>query len=425
MRARLAGMLPATAVALAEGAWVAVVYAALDIVPAGGHAALGLWSFVIAAAIGIALARIAGDEDARLGLPELVLLTVCAYLAGVALDALAAGRPISQPLDVVRVGGLMTAVAAWRGATHWRPEDDDLSLATVLAIGVPALSLPFIVALAGTDAQRQEFLSLAVPATLLFVAAGLAAVGLTRLAALGRLTGTDRRRGQSWLALLAGLIAGLLLVALPVAWLVGAPVAALFGWVTDPVAAGVRTFAGVLTNLAAGAGYQPPPPPQPVPGLTPDQAKMPTTGPVALIVLIPLSAALLVLAFVLIQLLRTRAARRVRPIRTGIEESGLELPRFSLPEIRLPSLHLPRRARRPRTASEAYVAALEHLNGSTEARLGAESPRRHARRVAGRLGWRFALLAADYELERYAGIELSKAETARALRRLAALRGRL
>jgi len=421
MRTRFIGLLPALVVALAEGAWVAVVYAALDVVLLDGHAGLGLWPFPIAAGLGIVLARAAGNVDGRLGVVGLALVLPVAFVVGALLNVVLGGLPVTRPTDLLNAAALMTMIAVWRGAGHWRPEHDDLNLSTLLGIGVPALALPFVIAVAVTGTQRQEFLALALPATLLFVTAGLAGVGLTRLAALGRATGIDWRTNRSWLVLLGSLIAGLLIIGLPVAVLLGAPLTAVFGWAIDPLRAAIDTSAAVVRGLASAAGY-PVPPTTPTATSPGEPYTLPLGSPAPFAILLPLTFLALFVLVVLFAVRRRRATRRVRPLGIEFEESGLELPHIALPGLRLPTLRL-RRARRPRTASEAYVAALEQLHGSV-ARSTAESPRGHARRVEGRLGWRFSLLAADYELERYAGAELTGAETGRALRRAAEQRKR-
>ena len=422
MRTRVIGLLPSAAIALAEGAWVAVVYAALDVVLLAGHAPLGLWPFVIAAGLGIVVARAAGNQDARLGVARLALVLVLAFVAGSLFSTLLAGRPISRPTDLLNAGALMTLVAVWRGTAHWRPEEDDLSLSTLLGIGVPALTVPFVVAVAVSESQRQDFLAVALPGTLLFVAAGLAGIGLTRLAALGRETGADWRTNRSWLALLASLVAGLLIVAVPAALLVGAPLSAIFGWLIDPLRAALDAGAAVIRDLATATGYPVPPPgpPEAVPG-TP--VVLPFGAPAPFAILFPVAILAILVVAVLVVTRGRRDARRVLPAGVADEESGLKLPHISLPAVRLPSLRLRRRPPRPRTASEAYLATLEGLHGSAS-RSRSESPRGHARRVERQLGWRFGMLAADYELERYAGAELTGAETKRALRRAVELRQR-
>ena len=90
------------------------------------------------------------------------------------------------------------------------------------------------------------------------------------------------------------------------------------------------------------------------------------------------------------------------------------------------------RRARPRSApvdaAGAYVALLEELDRRPEvARLAAESPAEHARRlrVGGSGATGLDLLAADYELERFGGRTLPAGETRRALARWQRLRASL
>ncbi len=416
MKTRLVGLLPPLAIALSEGGWVAVVYAAVDRVALNGQAALGLWPFVAAVAVGLTIARLAGDVDARLHPLALALLVLGVGFMGALLDALLGGRPINSPLDLVTPGAVMSGIAVWRGAAHWRPEDDELSLSGMLGLGVPALIVPWLIALPATGQQRDDFVAIALPGTLLFIGAGLAAIGLTRLAALSRDTGVDWRTNRSWLALLAGVLAGLLLVAAPAAWLLGVPLGSLFGRLTDPLRGLVQAGSAVVHAVATGTGLVPPP--QAEPTGPAEIGLLPTTGMVGLISILPLLASAVLLILLFIAVMHAQATKKPRPPAVAYEESALELPRLSLRRPHLPALHLPRRSPRPRTAGEAYLAALRDLAAVPElARAASESPRSHARRIEAAAGWRFRMLAGDYELERYAGTPLSRAETSRALRR--------
>ena len=82
---------------------------------------------------------------------------------------------------------------------------------------------------------------------------------------------------------------------------------------------------------------------------------------------------------------------------------------------------------RPVTATGAYLAFLDDLTESDDlARQPFEGPAGHAgrlRRAAPEVPAAAGLLAADYQLEQYAGRTLSPAETKRAIERWQHLRG--
>ena len=104
------------------------------------------------------------------------------------------------------------------------------------------------------------------------------------------------------------------------------------------------------------------------------------------------------------------------------EEREYRMPHLGLRVPRLPWL---RSKRRPTTASGAYVAFISELDRAPDlARRPDEAPATHAARLreSGLADPRAALLAADYQLERYALAELGPHETTRALRRFTRLR---
>ena len=113
------------------------------------------------------------------------------------------------------------------------------------------------------------------------------------------------------------------------------------------------------------------------------------------------------------------------PRRRDEPERRFESPHveFHVPHIRRPGfLH---RHARPSTATDAYLAVLASIAMEpTLARGRSETVRTHARRIAGTMGYRLNLLAADYERERYGAGPVSLAETRRAILRAGALAAR-
>ncbi len=423
---RLLSALPAGATAIAEGTWLAVVYAATSL---GLHdpLELGLWSFAIAAGAGLLVAR--------RGPPDRVatLVAAAAVLAGAAgwlVDERASsllGQGAAGAALATHPAGWLLGVAVWRGARHPDPASDDLVVGSLLRWGIAGLALPWLVGW-NLGASRASFAAEALPATLAFVAAGLVAVGLTRLDALGRATELNWRRNRAWLALLIGAVALVVVIGLPSALLLGASSEVLVRVLLGPLVGAGEAGLGEIAAGLGGPGIPTNPPVMP-PGQTPGPAG--PIGPVVPSWVGPaLSLALLVLATSAVVLARRRLGH-VRPT----VPPPLRLPRFEerrflrpAAAIRLPSLHLPRLrlggASRPSSASEAYLRLIAELDAPGLVRVPTETPAAHARRLrtngAGALV--LDLLAADFELEHYGGVRLSPAEVRRAISRSLRLR---
>ena len=87
-------------------------------------------------------------------------------------------------------------------------------------------------------------------ATLTFVTAGLLSMGLARLAGL-RETGTGPAGRHTWVGVLVAVIAGLLVIALPLALVIGAPVDTAVRGVLGPLSAVVVPIVMILALPAA------------------------------------------------------------------------------------------------------------------------------------------------------------------------------
>jgi hypothetical protein len=434
-RVGVSGWLVPTLDALIEGGWIAVVDAAFAAV--SGSAALGPIPFAIAAAASLFWARNAADRSTAL--IGLAAIYVAAFVAAGLLGGQFWGVGAAGPERVVFAQGsaVFAALAVFRGSRHVEAADDDLVVGSLLQWGVPLLALPWLYASQLAVVHRDAFAATAFSATLVFAAAGLLALGLARLDSLATLSGVSWRTNRAWLVLLAGVLAVMVAIAVPSAFLLGTPLTALVAGLLGPMAIVLTPVAAVLgklielvfflltplidliqslirrrdltqepTQIGPGGPLIPP---------IPDQGEPSALG---LIVLAAITIAVAVLLFLLI----LRLTYRPRAVPAETSEGPLEEREFRFPTL---TVHLPRLGRRggrarPTTASGAYLAFLGDLDGSPGlARHPDEPPATHAARLrsAGFSDPRAALLSADYQLEHYALCPLTSRETARALRR--------
>lgn len=415
----LLGLLPASAAAIAEGAWIAVVYDALQSGLSGTGGTLGLWAFVAIAAVAMFVVRVAPSGPAHVGaVTALVLGTgVAGWMSDPAVRAIVADGRLG---DLVTAGwGWLLALAAWRGTRHRDPSTDDAVVAPLLTWIVPGLAIPWLIG--SGSSERQAFVDAALPATLLFVAAGLIAVGLTRLEALGHLVGVDWRRNRAWLSMLVAVAGLVVLIAIPATWLLNASAEASMRTLLGPAVAVADAVAGMAAPVEDAIGGF-------LPGGSPGQpafppAGAPTSSWATWIDAVVLTGVFLVMVGVLLVFRRIMTSQS-RPEQPRPEvEMRYAVPPPPLPGglgwIRLPRLGL-RREPVPRTASEAYLVVLDRFEPDERLRrTPSESPAAHARRLrdmgAGTLS--LDLLAADFELERYRGATLTPSESRRAIER--------
>jgi hypothetical protein len=412
----LLGVLPGATTAIAEGAWIAVVYDALQVGLSGRMGTVDPWAFIAIVAVGMFVVRVAPSGLAHVAAVMVLVLGA----AGIGWWSDPAVRVIAS---TARLDGLLNAgsgwllgLAAWRGTRHRDPTTDDAVVGSLLTWIIPALAIPWLIG--SGSSQRQAFVDVALPATLLFVSAGLIAVGLARLEALGQLVGVDWRGNRAWLAMLVGVVGLVALIATPASWLLNVSAEANARTLLGPaVAAGdvVAAIEDTLGGMLAGsASVQPP-------------AYPPTGAPKSAlsfwIEAFVLTGVLMVLVGVVLVFYRIVTSEpRPEPTPPEAQERQTVLPQplpGGLGWIHLPRLGF-RREAPPRTASEAYLAVLDRLETDAELRRApAESPASHARRLravgAGTLS--LDLLAADFQLERYRGQMLTTIETQRAIRR--------
>jgi hypothetical protein len=338
----------------------------------------------------------------------------------------------------VNVAGWVGALAVLRGYAHAKLPVSAGTLGTVFAVGVPCLA---IAALAGgmiAEPHRARFLADATVAVVIFAGSVVVALAIARLTAVGAGSGFDWRRNPTWVALLVVLVLTTLAVAVPSS--IASPLIALIaGSAVGPllviglvlgfnkqaarniaiVVAGlvllfglIRLLTGFGTPLKISLG-----------GATGGEPATTDPGPVVQVGLLVVVIVAMILVLVLARLWSRRAGPttddldEVRLIDRG-DESDLRPPRWRL------GLGL-RSGPEPRDAVAAYLRLLRDLEARpTVRRDPAETPAAHAARLrtAGAADLSLDLLAADYALARFGGVELSSAEQRRAIGRWRRLR---
>ncbi len=428
-------LLPPTLDVVAEAAWLAIVYLVLQVLGAHGPVLLGPIQFAALAAIGLAVARGALPWSGR---GVLAATAAIAGLAGWLLSPAARDAVLAGRIDValsLHAGGWLAGLAVVRGAAHADPGDDDLVLARLLAWGLPALVVPWLLSQVVGPAARAAFVEPAFVATLTFVVSVLLAIAVARLDALGSRSGVNWRSNPAWLLVLALIVAATVLVGLPLALVLGVPLDAAIRGALGPlwllvvaVVAVIAIPAGLLATglvlvlrvLLGPSHALPAAAASAIHGFHPEPATG-LPGPVYAIAILAVVVA--ALAFLAWQLLPTFTGRRDASLD---EERQIVLPGAIVrPGLPLPRLRPRRQPIAPRDAATAYVAAVEDLRAVPELARGTdETPTSHVRRLraAGRGLVPLELLAADYALARYAGRALSVAEDRRGLARWRRLR---
>jgi len=435
---RLVGWLLPILAIVAEGAWLAVVYVAVETTIDGRTPLLG--TFELAAAAG------ASAIGVRRGLlrPDDRPLTFFAVVAGIGMlgwlwddrarSLLLAGDLVTAV--AIHPGGWLLLVAVLRGVGRGF-EIDDRALTRLVLLGVPGLAIPWVMGQVGAGDLRPVFVEHAFVASLTFVSAGFMAAGLARLQEIGRETGVDWRTNRSWLGTVLGVLAIVLAIGVPAASVLGlpvdtvtrgliGPVASLLGYVLLALAFVAAILSAGLYEALSRLGFSLPPP------LTPDElARLPQIreytleqleGPIVTIAVLWAAVALLAIIVIRTWVRRRRHARGG----SGTEERSFSIPRgtFRLERPRIGGLGRRQRAGTPSDAVAAYLAALDDLaaHDAARARRETESPHAHAARVG--IG-EVSILQADYALARYGQRRLTDAEHRRAVGRWRRLRFRL
>jgi hypothetical protein len=435
---RLAGSAPALLGAVAEGAWVAVIAAAV-VAPIGGPGPAGeLLPSVVAALLGFAAARLLPGNAGRAATLVAVAagVVVLAFVAGAQLGLAVADGPRPVALYVV------LGFAALRGAAQGDPSAGAHAIETLVRRSPVLLGGAWLLGLIVAGEGRSAFMTAAAFDTLVFVVAAALALGGSRLSALPPEVRHQLGGNGAWLGMVGVVVGIALLLALPLAAVLGGPIGTVAAAIAAGVTALVLGVAGVMVTLImvivdavasllrGMLNISQVTPTQPPPVATPEQPLPPGAGEASNSVVEPIIGFLVVAAVIVLAIYlarRWQGTRRPPASRPDVpEERGIHLGR----RPGLPPLRLPRRLRSlfaPDDAAGAYPRLLVDWSAVPElARDPAETPGAHAARLraAGRGDLALDLLAADYQLTRFGGVTLTPAEQRRAIGRWRRLRAR-
>lgn len=425
------GALSWIAVASMEGAWITLVYIWLEGIVRPPGVGLGIAQFAVSVAVGMLVARWSRDLS-RQGFA--VVVTATALIAAVT-GTLLAGVADFGIVGVVRAtvfnpGSWLLGLAVLRGAAHADPGDESHLSERVFTLGVPGLVVFWVLATAMGLVHDPAFTSAAFAATLTFVTAGLLSLGLARLSDLD-VEAMDRGARRRWLVLLISVIGLVLLVGIPLAGVLGLPISSALAGIAGPLAPLIvivgmliaipfAALIEILLSLLRALGFQ-------------QQSNVPLPSPAASAAAPPFEPSqvgalpdltwlfitlVVVGIFILLRIVATTIQRPVVADRARDADETRASEPIAMPALpHIPRLRLrPTRRPAPRNAVEAYVSLLAALGGAPDGRLAGESPREHATRIAGApVAMDVAWLAADYQLDAFAGRRLTAAEERRAL----------
>jgi hypothetical protein len=425
---------------IAEAAWIGVFAAAVLPATGGPGAVDNQVALAVAALFGVAAGRFLPFARWR----PAAIFAIAVLAAGAALiltdqSGAQASSQLQRAIFAVLVG-----LAALRGVVHGDPAAGDQAIAGLVRWGAILLAVGWLFGLTISGASRPRFIAGAFEASLLFVVAGALGLGSARLTGSALETRGVPRTDRAWLVLLL-VVGGAALIGLPVAALVGVPLAsgitsavigavlAFFGLILGLVGIVAAPIGALLATLIESVAAQPTPQPSPSPVLgEPPPAPPPLPGGNAdSVVSDPIASVILVIALVVLIVVAWYLSRRwqgaLAETRVRPERSERRSFRVDLGDA-IPSLHLAARLRKrrpPHGAIDAYPRLVEDWSISDERkRRPAETPAIHARRLRGEgrgdLG--FDLLVADFELASFAETAVTGREDARAVSRWRRLR---
>jgi hypothetical protein len=431
---------PVALVIVAEAAWISVVGGLLQEF-AFREPILGIPATAAFVAAGILLARVLGQRLAGrwpvVALALIVAAGVIGWLASPAARlALADGV---GPAVAVNPGGWMAGLALLRGFAHAELPLLEGTIGRLLGLGVPFLAVAAILGGVIGEPIRGRFLADTLGASITFIVAATLSLAFTRLTAIDGDSGLDWRRNPAWLGLAVGLLVVAVGVAVPLSDVAGIAIQSVLAIALVPMLVigflvGLdRMTRRVLSVVLAAAvimlvafrifGGQTVVP-SPLQGITSGQDRPSVADQ---LMTISLGGLLLIAAVVSILILAGVWLQRTRPPESDLVEwrtidRGEETP-------------VPRRRRRrfgrrpePIGAAAAYVALIHDIDGHPDVRRRlAETPAEHAARLRsdGRAPLSLDLLAADYALARYGGVDLPPREDVKAVSRWRSLRRRL
>ncbi len=437
-------LVPAGLVLVAEAAWIAVFAALLDAFAL--HAPVtGVPLLLLAAAGGMAASRTLGSRLESAWPLAAVGLTVLAgalgWLASPEVrDILATGGAGSAgSAFAANPGGWLASLAVVRGMAHARLPVDPQRVGTMLAAVVPGLALAAILGGMVAEPWRGLFLAAAQLQVLLFLATGILALALSRLAQVDAFDlRADWRRNPAWVALVAVLVLATAAAALVVSVVVGRGIALtlwallvpalLVGFIVGFDRRSLRivllsvALAAVLTTilrlLGSAESSALPVTAPPVAGNGQPEAGNEVALGIVVIVLAVGVVGVLVLARLWVRRSPAGVAAddEVRVIDHGGALDGPARPRRA---TRF------RRRAKPLDAVAAYRALIDDLQGRPPVARGpSETPAEHAARLRadGHGSLALDLLAADYGLARFGGGDLTAVEHRRAVGRAGKLR---
>jgi hypothetical protein len=437
--ARMIELAPLLLVIVAEAAWISVLGGLLQEF-ALRRSVLGIPAIAAFVAAGVVTARIGAPRlGNRWPFAALGLAAFGALLGWViSEDARGALREGVGPGLAAHPGGLVGGLAVIRGFAHARMPLQEGTVSHLLSVGVPGLALVSVVGGVIGEPIRSAFLGEALGAAIVFVGAAALALAFTRLDDVGRDGGFDWRRNPPWLLVTVVVLVLAIAVAIPLAAVAGSILAVLISLALGPalvlgLASGFdRTARRMIlsTGLTLVLFYL----------LTggPLRGVLPVLGNPALgggsqttageqVIAASLGGLLLVAALIGVVVLIALWMRRSPPPDPGVDE--LRAIDRGGPGL-APHRRRGRFGRRPvpESAAEAYVALMDELERHPVVRReAAETPASHAARLrsSGLAGLSLELLAADYALDRYAGMVLTTREDDRAIGRWRRLRRQL
>ena len=438
--ANAVGWAPVALVVVAEAAWISVVGGLLQEF-AFGEPVLGIPATAAFVVAGIVFARLLGQRLGRRWPGVALALIMAAGFAGLIASpaarlALADGL---GPAIARHPGGLVAGLALLRGFAHAELPLLEGTIARLLGLGVPGLAVAAILGGVIGEPFRERFLADTLGASITFIVAATLALALTRLTAIGGDSGFDWRRNPIWLGLTVGLLVVAVIAAVPLSDVAGTAIQSVFAIALVPMLVvgfliGLdRMTRRVLSVVLAAAvivliGFRifggQTVVPTPLQGITSGQDRPSVADQ---LMTVSIGGLLLVAAVVSILILAAVWLQRTRPPETDVVEwrtidrgGGTIAPR--------------RRRRRfgrrhePTGAAAAYVALMHDIDADPDVRrVPAETPAEHAARLRsdGRAPLSLDLLAADYALARYGGVDLPAREDVRAVSRWRTLRRRL